>query len=43
MATAAVLRARFPRATANFNHYAGAAGRGLDEAGRMTWFSLFMI
>jgi phospholipid/cholesterol/gamma-HCH transport system permease protein len=43
MATAAVLRARFPRATANFNRYAGAAGRGLDEAGRMSWFSLSMI
>ena len=40
MSTSAVLRARFPRATANFNRYAGAAGRGLDEAGRLAWFSL---
>ena len=43
MSSAAVLRARFPRATANFNHSAGAAGRGLDETGRMVWFSLSMI
>ena len=40
MATTAVLNARFPRTTANFTQYAGAAGRGLDEAGRMAWFSV---
>ena len=40
MSTAVVLRSRFPRATANFNRYAGALGRGLDETGRMVWFSL---
>jgi phospholipid/cholesterol/gamma-HCH transport system permease protein len=40
MSTAAVLRARFPRASANVTRYAGAAGRGLDEAGRLGWFSL---
>jgi phospholipid/cholesterol/gamma-HCH transport system permease protein len=40
MSTAAVLRARFPRATTNFDRYAGATGRGLDEAGRLAWFSL---
>ena len=40
MSTAAVLRARFPRATTNLNRYAGAAGRGMDEAGRMGWFSV---
>jgi phospholipid/cholesterol/gamma-HCH transport system permease protein len=43
MSTAAVLRARFPRATANFNRYAGAVGRGLDEAGRLAWFSLCSV
>jgi phospholipid/cholesterol/gamma-HCH transport system permease protein len=42
MSTAAVLRARFPRATANFNR-AGAVGRGLDEAGRLAWFSLCSV
>lgn len=40
MSTAAVLNARFPRTTASFTRYAGAAGRGLDEAGRMAWFSV---
>jgi phospholipid/cholesterol/gamma-HCH transport system permease protein len=43
MSTAAVLRARFPRATANFNRCAGAVGRGLDEAGRLAWFSLCSV
>jgi phospholipid/cholesterol/gamma-HCH transport system permease protein len=43
MSTAAVLRARYPRATANFTRYAGAAGRGLDEAGRLAWFSLCCV
>jgi phospholipid/cholesterol/gamma-HCH transport system permease protein len=43
MSTAAVLRARFPGATANFNRYAGAVGRGLDEAGRLAWFSLCSV
>jgi phospholipid/cholesterol/gamma-HCH transport system permease protein len=43
MSTAAVSSARFRRASANFNRYAGAAGRGLDDAGRMAWFSVSMI
>ena len=43
MSSAAVVRARFPRATGNFNRYAGAVGRGLDEAGRMAWFAVSMI
>jgi phospholipid/cholesterol/gamma-HCH transport system permease protein len=43
MSTAAVLRARFPRASANVTRYAGAAGRGLDEAGRLGWFSLCCV
>jgi phospholipid/cholesterol/gamma-HCH transport system permease protein len=40
MSTAAVLRARYPRASANLTRYGGAVGRGLDEAGRLAWFSL---
>jgi len=40
MSTTAVLRARFPRAAENLNKYGGAASRGLDVAGQMTWFSL---
>jgi phospholipid/cholesterol/gamma-HCH transport system permease protein len=40
MSTTAVLRARFPRASANLNKYGGAASRGLDTAGEMTWFAL---
>jgi phospholipid/cholesterol/gamma-HCH transport system permease protein len=40
MSTTSVLRAQFPRATATFNHYGGAAGRGLDQAGGLAWFSL---
>lgn len=40
MSTAAVLRARFPRAIANFNRYAGSVTRGLDESGRLAWFIL---
>ncbi|SPM39192.1 ABC-type transporter Mla maintaining outer membrane lipid asymmetry, permease component MlaE [Mycobacterium numidiamassiliense] len=43
MSTAAVLRARFPRATENFNRYGGAAGRGLDDLGRMGWFAMVCI
>jgi phospholipid/cholesterol/gamma-HCH transport system permease protein len=43
MSTAAVLRARFPRATANFTRYVSAGGRGLDESGRMASFSLFCV
>ncbi|CFG65719.1 integral membrane protein yrbE1B [Mycobacterium tuberculosis] len=43
MSTAAVLRARFPRARANLRQYGGAAARGLDEAGQLTWFALTSI
>jgi phospholipid/cholesterol/gamma-HCH transport system permease protein len=38
MSTAAVLRARFPRATVDFDRYAGAVGRGVGETGRLAWF-----
>ncbi|CCC42515.1 Conserved membrane protein of unknown function YrbE1B [Mycobacterium canettii CIPT 140060008] len=43
MSTTAVLRARFPRAVANLRQYGGAAARGLDEAGQLTWFALTSI
>ncbi|WOP61309.1 ABC transporter permease [Mycobacterium tuberculosis] len=43
MSTAAVLRARFPRAVANLRQYGGTAARGLDEAGQLTWFALTSI
>ncbi|POX91314.1 ABC transporter permease [Mycobacterium kansasii] len=43
MATSAVLRARFPRATANLNRYGGAAVRGLDTTGRLAWFTLVSL
>lgn len=43
MSTAAVVRARFPRATANFNRYVGAVSRGLDETGRLAWFSVSTV
>ena len=43
MSASTVLRARFPKATANFTRYAGTAGRGLDEAGRLAWFSVSSI
>ena len=40
MSTAAVLRARFPRASATLGRYGGAATRPLDEAGKLGWFAL---
>lgn len=40
MSTAAVVRQRFPRATANVNKYAGSVTRGLDETGQLAWFFL---
>jgi phospholipid/cholesterol/gamma-HCH transport system permease protein len=43
MSTAAVVRARFPRATANFNRYVGAVSLGLDETGRLAWFSVSTV
>ena len=41
--TSAVVRARIPRATTNFNRYLGAAGRGLGELGRLAWFSVACV
>ncbi|WP_177246977.1 ABC transporter permease, partial [Mycobacterium malmoense] len=43
MSTTAVLRARFPRAAENLNHYGGAAGRGLDQTGQLAWFTAISI
>ncbi|MGH3635167.1 MAG: ABC transporter permease [Mycobacterium sp.] len=40
MTTAQVLRSRFPRATANLRRYGGAATGGLEEAGKLGWFTL---
>jgi phospholipid/cholesterol/gamma-HCH transport system permease protein len=43
MSTAAALRARFPRATANLNRYGGATSRGVEQAGRLAWFALSTV
>ncbi|MGH3678035.1 MAG: ABC transporter permease [Mycobacterium sp.] len=43
MSTVSVLRSRYPRATANLNRYAGSAGRGLGQIGRMAWFAVVSI
>ena len=36
----AVVRARYPRAVASLNHYAGGAVRGLNKAGHLTRFAI---
>jgi phospholipid/cholesterol/gamma-HCH transport system permease protein len=38
MSTGTVVRARFPRATANLSKYAGSLGRGLATTGELAWF-----
>jgi len=43
MSTGAVVRGRFPRAAENLNRYGGAAGRGLDDIGRMAWFGMVAV
>jgi phospholipid/cholesterol/gamma-HCH transport system permease protein len=43
MSTAAVLRARFPRAAATFSRYGGAPARQLVQVGQMTWFALTAV
>src|SRR6201993_2522242 len=40
MSTAAVVRARFPRAVANFSHYVGGAIRAFNKAGHLTRFAV---
>jgi phospholipid/cholesterol/gamma-HCH transport system permease protein len=43
MATAAVVRGRFPRTVTNLDRYAGSPGRALDGFGRMVWFALVSV
>jgi len=43
MSTAAVLRARFPRAVENVHRYGGAAIRGIDDIGQMGWFGAVAV
>ena len=40
MSTAAVVRARFPRAVASFNHYIGGSLRAINKAGHLTRFAV---
>src|SRR6201987_2373884 len=40
MATAAIVRARFPRAVANFNQHVGGAIRAFNKAGHLTRFAV---
>ncbi|TQR84330.1 ABC transporter permease [Mycobacterium hodleri] len=42
-ANAAVIRARYPRTTANLGRYAGAPRRAMDSFGQMVWFTLVSI
>jgi len=43
MANGAVVRARYPRTAANFDHYVGGPGRAMESFGRMVWFTLMSI
>jgi phospholipid/cholesterol/gamma-HCH transport system permease protein len=43
MSTIAVLRGRFPRASENLRRYGGAAGRPLDVAGKLGWFTVIGV
>jgi phospholipid/cholesterol/gamma-HCH transport system permease protein len=40
MSTAAVVRARFPRAVANLNHYVGGTVSAVNQAGHLTRFAV---
>ncbi|HEY2447865.1 MAG TPA: ABC transporter permease, partial [Mycobacterium sp.] len=40
MSTTAVVRARFPRAAANVNHYVGGSFRAFNKAGHLTRFAV---
>ena len=40
LSTTQVLRARFPRVSANLRRYGGAASKPLDEAGKLGWFTI---
>jgi phospholipid/cholesterol/gamma-HCH transport system permease protein len=43
MANAAVVRARYPRTAANFDHYVRGPGRAMESFGRMVWFTLMSV
>src|SRR5271169_4324310 len=43
MSTAQVVRARFPRASADLRRFGDAATRPLDEAGRIGWFAVIGV
>src|ERR1700752_3211163 len=43
MANAAVVRARYPRTAANFDHYFGAPRRAMESFGQMVWVTLMSI
>ena len=43
MANAAVVRARYPRTAANFDHYFGAPRRAMESFGQMVWFTLASV
>ena len=40
MSTAQVLRARFPRVSADLRRFGGSASRPLEEAGKLGWFTI---
>ncbi len=43
MSTAAVLRSRFPRATANARRFGSAALSGFQQSGELTWFAVSSV
>ncbi|QNJ96491.1 ABC transporter permease (plasmid) [Mycolicibacterium fluoranthenivorans] len=43
MSTAAVVRARYPRAMSRFDRYAGAPAHALDAFGQMVWFTVVSV
>jgi phospholipid/cholesterol/gamma-HCH transport system permease protein len=43
MTTAAVIRARYPRAVNSFDRYTGAPGKALETFGQMVWFTLLSL
>jgi phospholipid/cholesterol/gamma-HCH transport system permease protein len=43
MATTSVLRSRFPKAATTAGRYVGGAGKGLEEIGRLAWFTVVAV
>jgi phospholipid/cholesterol/gamma-HCH transport system permease protein len=43
VSTGAVIRARFPRATADVRRFGGAASRPLETAGKLGWFAIIGV